>query len=115
MREKEEMHTVAKDTSVVHNSGKTPASEKPVLSAPESETSTYVVTIDNSTGLAVKIEKLDEETGTRTEFTEGEYASAGYSPASGSYGPAYSAEDISLVQSYYRGVVDYLGSLTDEK
>ncbi len=94
--------------------------EKPVPSVPAKKTSQYVVTVDNETGLAVKIEKLDEGTGEHKELSKEEYTAvfayaslaapyyAGYS----AYAPTYSPESASVVQAYYRGVADYLkGSL----
>lgn len=101
------------------------ATEKPVPSAPVQKTSQYVVTVDNQTGVASKIEKLDDETGARQELTGDEYAQVlfygGFSAA-----PFYAGlgahmtssavpEGEALVQAYYRGVSAYLDSLTTSK
>ena len=98
------------------------ATEKPVPSVPVKKTSQYVITVDNTTGLAVKIEKLDEDTGERTELTKSEYAQAqsgaslAAAPFYAGYGgsaPAVSPmESSALIQAYYRGIADYLNALT---
>lgn len=100
------------------------ATEKPVPSAPEKKTSQYVVTVDNQTGLASKIETLDDETGERNELTTDEYAQvmlyASYSAspfysAMSAYIPASSSESNLLTRAYYRGVSDYLNALNTTK
>jgi hypothetical protein len=100
------------------------ATEAPVPSAPRKKTSQYVVTVDNQTGLPVKIEKLDEATGKRKELTKQEYeqslAYAGLSTASvfgGLEGSAQasSASTDDMVQAYYQGVADYINALTSNK
>src|SRR3712207_4758621 len=48
------------------------ATEKPVPLSRAKETSQYVVTVNNQTGVAVKIERLNEETGERTELSQAE-------------------------------------------
>jgi len=102
----------------------TMASEQPMPTAPQKKTSQYVVTIDNQSGLPVKIEKLDEETGARKELSENEYGQAfssysGLSPSLygslGSYVPASPAEAETMVQAYYQGVADYINALTSSR
>lgn len=98
--------------------------EKPVPSTPVKRTSQYVVTVDNETGVASKIEKLDEATGDRQELTRDEYMQVAmyasplsaplFTGLSGS-APASAAENESLVQAYYRGVAAYLNALTSPK
>jgi hypothetical protein len=92
--------------------------ETPVPSAPEKKTSQYVVTVDNQSGLAIKIEKLDEETGQRTELSQDEYAgvlayaslaASNYYEGYGHYAPTGAA-----AQAYYQGVADYLKALAPQ-
>lgn len=102
-----------------------PATEKPVKLSPPPRTSQYVVTLDNRTGLAVKIENLNEKTGEKTELSKEEYAaimlygrpvptsaakSALDSPMS-SRAPSQ-GENAALTEAYYRGVTDYIKALT---
>jgi hypothetical protein len=92
------------------------ATEKPVYNAPVKETSVYVVTVDNRTGLPTKIERLHEETGERKELSVSEYAHVlaywGLStpptlaPTS-LIATAYSREVNPLVQAYVQGMIDY--------
>jgi hypothetical protein len=99
--------------------------EKPVPSAPVKSTSQYVVTVDNRTGLPVKIEKLSDDTGARKELSMDEYArflgytSLASSPSSVGFSgsaPAYgSSEATALVQAYYQGVTDYFKALVNPK
>lgn len=95
--------------------------ERPVPSAPEKKTSEYVVTVDNQTGMPVKIEKLDEGTGRREELTAEEYgqamayASLSYAPFYGNQVPTSAAEADTLMQAYYQGVADYLNALTSNR
>src|SRR5690242_16558955 len=110
------------------------ATEKPVPSAPEKKTSQYVVTVDNTTGLPVKMEKLDEQTGNRTEFSNEEYgllasywgismpsAKAGHSDLSGMDVTSTEAQTASieayyrLGEAYCRSVADYLKAITPQK
>jgi hypothetical protein len=92
------------------------ATEKPVFNAPVKETSIYVVTVDNRTGLATKIERLNDETGERKELSVSEYAQAtahsslstppAIPPTSPGATP-YSSEANALVQAYLQGMIDY--------
>lgn len=101
------------------------ATEKPVPSTPVEKTTQYVVTVDNQTGAASKIEKLDDKTGERQELTRDEYAqvmlyasfsSSPFYAGIGAYTPSSSsAEDDPLLKAYYRGVSDYLNSLSPTK
>ena len=78
---------------------------------------TYVVAVDETTGLAVKIERLDEQTGARRELSLEEYASA-YAFA-GYAAPFYAAYAATLVdpydhpamRAYYKGLADYTRAL----
>jgi hypothetical protein len=91
------------------------ATEKPVYNAPVKETSVYVVTVDNRTGLPTKIERLHEETGERKELSVSEYAHvlAYWGPTPPILAPtsliatAYSREVNPLVQAYVQGMIDY--------
>jgi hypothetical protein len=93
--------------------------ETPVPSAPEKKTSQYVVTVDNQTGLAIKIEKLDEETGERTELSQEEYGGllAYASLTASNYYGGYDdyAPTSAMAQAYYQGVADYLKVLTPQE
>lgn len=97
------------------------ASEQPVPSTPLKKTSQYVVTIDNQTGLPVKIEKIDGDTGKRKELTNEEYGQAfgGPPPAAAgemeSLAQASSTEADALVKSYYQGIADYINALTSNE
>ena len=97
------------------------ASEQPVPSTPLKKTSQYVVTIDNQTGLPVKIEKMDGGTGKRKELTNEEYGLAfgGLSPAPAgemeSLAQASSTETEALVNAYYQGIADYINALTSNE
>jgi hypothetical protein len=94
------------------------ATEKPVLVGPVKKHSLYVLTVDNDTGLPVKIEKLDEATNERTELSPKEYtqvlayAGMSVSLAAGTsgYASAHVAESQSVAQAYYRGMIDYLNA-----
>ena len=96
------------------------ASEQPVPSTPLKKTSQYVVTIDNQTGLPVKIEKIDGDTGKRKELTNEEYGQAfafgGLPPAPAgemeSLAQESSTETEALVNAYYQGIADYINALT---
>lgn len=104
--------------------GKGPATEDPIIVGAGLTTSQYVVTVDNRTGLSVKIERLDEKTSQRRELTEEEYA---YIYPSGRPGkkrgqkksatPLFSGatltpEQTALMEAYYRGVADYIRAIT---
>jgi len=54
-------------------SDKSPATEKPPIIPPPPPTSLYVVEVDNKSGVAIRIEHLDEKTGERKELTNQEY------------------------------------------
>ena len=121
-------------------SDQSPATERPPKLSPPPPTSLYVVEVDNKTGIAAKIEHLDEKTGERKELTDQEYkrifpfGRPGRRPApvvkqitapsrsvtpplKGRPAPTlsqapFSAENTELVQAYYRGVADYIKALT---
>jgi hypothetical protein len=93
-----------------------PPTERPVPS--ERRLSQYVLSVDDSTGAIVKIEKLDPEAGARTELTREEYAAA-YSyafyaaPFYASYAASlYDPLDDPAAQAYLKGITDYAKSLT---
>lgn len=100
---------------------KTPVTEKPVLLAAPKKTSQYLVTIDNSTGVAVSIEKIDPGTGKKKELSQAEYlqlVSSNVNPlpvanfqSLGGYSGAPATDNAALTEAYYRGVVDYLNAL----
>jgi hypothetical protein len=88
-----------------------PVTEKPV--ATTRKISQYVVSVDDGTGRIVKMEKQDEKTGERKEFSQQEYAAA-YAFGS-SAAPYYAASAASLydplsspaVQAYLKTISDY--------
>jgi hypothetical protein len=90
--------------------------EKPVPT--RSKTSQYVVSVDDATGFVVKIEKLDDETGQRREFTQDEYMAAYASMSSAM--PYYAAYAASLydpqsspaMQAYFMALSDYVKAFT---
>jgi hypothetical protein len=93
-----------------------PATEKPVYSAHVKETSVYVVTVDNRTGLPTKIERLNEESGERKELSTSEYVQVqtywglpmpSILAPTGLSASANPAEVNPLVQAYVRGIIDY--------
>jgi hypothetical protein len=106
------------------------ATETPVIPKHPPRTTEYVVTVDNRTGLAFRIERLDAETGERREISAGEYtliypfgrppdplarkrareASSGFSE--GANGGEEGNGDSTLLEAYYRGVADYLKTLS---
>jgi hypothetical protein len=93
-----------------------PVTEQPVPSKPMPATTQYVVTVDNETGIATKVERIDEETGNRTEVSADEYA-AMYSTVMSSPESSFSAPEAAyasdpLLEAYYQGVADYLQALT---
>jgi hypothetical protein len=106
--------------SAAETEPETLVTEKPVPLSPAKRTSEYVVTVNNSTGLPTKIEKLDSETGKRKELTEAEYlqmVSAATSQQPLNYlgfGSTVASEAVSdaVTQAYYRGIVDYLNTLS---
>jgi hypothetical protein len=93
-----------------------PVTEKPV--ATRRKISQYVVSVDDATGCIIKMEKQDEKTGERKEFTQQEYAAA-YACGS-SAAPYYAAYAASLydpvsspaVQAYLKSISDYIKAST---
>jgi hypothetical protein len=81
------------------------ATEKPVIPPAAARTSTYVVTVDNRTGIATRIERLDEKSGERKEMSPMEYAQL----AAAYYAPA-TADGGVLMQAYLQGMKDYFGA-----
>jgi hypothetical protein len=127
---KKEIITVADDTEAKPAEVSTGATktEAPVTGKPvergkavEGPTfSEYLVTVNNQTGLATKIEKLNAETGERKELSSNEYAAA-FAYATGTafatplsaYTAMASAPDAEeLVRAYYQGISDYLKNLS---
>lgn len=96
---------------------KTLATEKPVKLPSPQRTSQYVVTLDNTTGIPTKIEKLDSSTGERKELSQAEYLQLGslytnppLAAMSGVTGGTPSTSE-ALNSAYYKGVLDYLNAL----
>lgn len=106
------------------------ATDKPVLSKAQPRTSQYLVTVDNRTGIALKIEKFNEQTSEKTELTTAEYAliypyggprpgttstapGTMSSPSHATSGTTTNPSDTTaLSDAYYRGVADYFKALS---
>jgi hypothetical protein len=83
------------------------ATEKPLILSADAGTSVYRVTVDNRTGIATRIERVDEQSGQATELSLMEYVqlAASYydnAPMGGNVGV--------LTQAYLQGMKDYLGA-----
>lgn len=91
------------------------ATEQPAPVTPQKKTSQYVVTIDNQTGIAVKIERLDEATGGRKELSKEEYGQAMAHAGAGQNMSASEGDAEALVQAYYRGIADYFNALNSNE
>lgn len=108
-------------------SGEAVATEKPVFSAAPPITTEYVVTVDNRTGTATKIEKLSAGSDERKELSEEEYArlfpyvrrpaktkAPGLMKSTSGSGiatvtqAAPASQSNALADAYYRGVNDYI-------
>jgi hypothetical protein len=93
-----------------------PPTEKPV--ATTRQLSEYVISVDEATGLVVKIEKLDGETSNRDELTQQEYAAA-YSYACYT-APYYATAAAALydplqspaAQAYLKNIADYVKAMS---
>jgi hypothetical protein len=133
-RSNQEKKRMAENTEStgVESTGQAKASSseagKPSVVRPQQSVTQYVVTVDNSTGQATKIEKLNDETGQRKELTQDEYAAIFvYAGAGLYYGAplaAYSSPYTTpyavpgtdaLVRAYFQGVSDYLKALAGAK
>lgn len=116
---------------------KTPVTEIPVPTPPRPKTSQYLITVDNSTGVPTKIEKVDSETGEKKELSKGEstrLVAAMAKPAASGVANLFAAtpaagpfaarnvslsspfqdtpnENPALTEAYYRGVADYLHAI----
>jgi len=96
-----------------------PVTEKPV--ATRRPISHYVVSVDDTTGSIVKIEKLDEQTGERKRLTQADYVAA-YGRAA-SAAPPYAANAASLYRSlsspvmeaYVKVIADYIKAFTGQR
>ena len=87
------------------------ATEKPAKTTPAARTTRYVVTVDNVTGLILKVEKLNE-----TAAKEAAAMTTPVDPAS--LATTFSApppDPAAVVQAYYRGIADYLNALMTVK
>lgn len=85
------------------------STEKPMIPSGEGkQTAVYVVTVDNNTGIATRIERLDEQSGERTELSPKEYTqlmASHYAGAAGAMG-----QTNVLLQAYWQGMNDYFGA-----
>jgi hypothetical protein len=107
---------VRQETAKAVASGQVPVTEEPVATEPVPTATQYVVTVDNQSGVATKVEKLDEKTGERKELSADEYA-AMFSFATeisslSSSAPGETFASDPLTEAYYQGVSDYLRALT---
>ncbi len=105
-----------------------PVTEKPV--PPVKKITEYVVSIDDATGAAVKIEKIDPKTGQRRELTPEEYSGAYSFTSTGdayiaafaepSVAPSFAAfattpytpSSDAVMEAYFKGIMDYFKALT---
>ena len=83
------------------------ATEKPPKSVPAPRSTKYIVTLDNTTGLVLKVEKINEEAGTDQPATTTVVDPASLSTTF----TAAAADPTAIAQAYYRGVADYLNAL----
>jgi len=85
------------------------ATEKPVKAGVAPPTTKYIVTVDNVTGLPLKIEKLTEE----KDKQEGKPASTSATPAAMTTTTvaAPAPDPTAIVQAYYKGIADYLNAI----
>ncbi len=105
----------AKATPTKRAESRAMATERPARVTPEKRTSQYVVTVDNQTGMTVKIERLDEATGRRKELSTEEYGQAMAYAGAGQDVSASAGDADALVQAYYRGLADYFNALTSNE
>ena len=83
------------------------ATERPAKTVAAPRTTKYVVTVDNVTGLMLKIDKVTEGAG-----QESDVATTPVDPANlSSAFAAPTADPTAIVQAYYRGIADYLNTL----
>ena len=113
----------AKATSAKRAESRAMATERPAPVTPQKKTSQYVLTVDNQTGMTLKIERIDEDTGKRKELSKEEYGQAMAYAGLSSSPQLAGRQDVSasggdaeaLVQAYYRGMADYLNALTSSE
>ena len=117
-RRTEEVAATTAVTPVAKAQAMTPAAtERPVPSAPEKAKpeSQYVVTVDDSTGTILKIERLSAS-GERKELSQDEYTQVqAYAHASfvGLAGQMQTAaSDPLVVRAFFHGMSDYFGALS---
>lgn len=109
-------HNISREGTPPPGGAAPPVTEKPV--ATRRKISQYVVSVDDATGSITKIEKLDEKTGERKQFNQGDYVAA-YGCANYA-APHYAAYAASLndplsspaVQAYLKGIADYVRAFT---
>jgi hypothetical protein len=90
----------------------TTATEKPAKAAPAARTSQYIVTIDNATGIPLKIEKL-QKPGERRELGAAEFARVAATAGAAASAPA--EDPTAILQAYYKGIADYLNAVVGLK
>jgi hypothetical protein len=116
----EDKESPAKDSAGV-GVKEPPVTEKPVES--KKKISKFLVSVDDSNGVVVKIEKLDEKTNKYTELTPDEYGAA-YAAASYS-APYYAAQAASMYDpldspeaqyylAYLKAISDYVQSINEK-
>jgi hypothetical protein len=87
------------------------ATEKPAKTVPGPRTTKYIVTVDNITGLALKVDKITEAAGKDSAAMTTTIQPANMSATFAS--PA--ADPSAIVQAYYRGIADYFNALMTTK
>jgi len=90
------------------------ATELPPRTAPTPRTTQYLVTMDNATGLALKIEK-QEAKGAKRELGSAEFGKVAAATSAALATPASLAgttnDPTAIVQAYYKGIADYLNAI----
>ena len=83
------------------------ATERPAKTVERPRTTKYIVTVDNVTGMMLKVENFDEKPGTARSAKPTEAQSSSMdAPAA-----APTADPTAMVQAYYRGIADYFNTL----
>src|SRR5262245_18392471 len=89
--------------------------EKPVKTVQGSRTTKYVVTVDNITGLILKVDKIAEaakEKKAAKPIKETPAMTTAVDPASVTATlAAQPADPAAIVEAYYRGIADYVNAL----
>jgi hypothetical protein len=83
------------------------ATERPAKTVAGPRTTKYIVTVDNMTGLMLKVDKVTEAAGKKSAATT---TAVDPSNLSSTFA-APPADPTAIVQAYYRGIADYFNTL----